>query len=106
MFVALRKEFESELLCDLFDKSLFSGSFPNDWKTARVAPMFKEGHREDRSNYRATSGVPVLSWLFEKLIYNQLYDYLDKDKLIYRHQSALRSRHSVVTCLLANKNDW
>ena len=30
-------------LCDLFDKSLMSGIFPNDWKCARVTPLFKQG---------------------------------------------------------------
>lgn len=30
-------------LCDLFNKSLVSGIFPDDWKCARVTPLFKEG---------------------------------------------------------------
>ena len=28
-------------LCDLFKKSLLSGIFPDDWKCARVTPLFK-----------------------------------------------------------------
>ena len=41
-------------LCDLFNLSLFSGKFPDGWKIARVAPIFKSGQRDDRSNYRLT----------------------------------------------------
>ena len=30
-------------LSDLFNKSLTSGMFPDDWKCARVTPLFKAG---------------------------------------------------------------
>ena len=93
-------------LCDLFNLSLFSGKFPDSWKIARVAPIFKSGQRDDRSNYRPISVLPFISRLFEKLLYKQFYDYLNTNKLIYQHQSGFRSLHSVVTCLMANTNDW
>ena len=70
-------------LCDLFNLSLFSGKFPTDWKIARVAPIYKSGARDDCSNYRPISVLPVLSRAFEKVVYNQLYDYLDSNRLIY-----------------------
>ena len=37
-------------LCDLFNKSLLSGIFPNDWKCARVTPLFKQGEASDLNN--------------------------------------------------------
>ena len=49
---------------------------------------------------------PFVSRVFEKLIYNQLYDYLDRNKLLFSKQSGFRSLHSVVTCLLKCTNDW
>ena len=93
-------------LCDLFNLSLFSGKFPDCWKLARVAPIFKSGQRDDRSNYRPISVLPFISRLFEKLLYDQFYDYLNINNLICRHQSGFRSLHSVVTCLMKNSNDW
>ena len=90
----------------MFNFSLQSGIFPDSWKTARVAPIYKEGSKEERSNYRPISVLPVLARLFENLVNKQLYDYLDKNKFIYRKQSGFRSLHSVVTCLLSNTNDW
>ena len=50
--------------------------------------------------------LPVLSRLFEKLVYNQLYKYLDRHKFLYKYQSGFRSIHSVVTHLISNKNEW
>ena len=38
-------------LCDFFDKSLLSGIFPDDWKCARVTPLFKQGEASDQNNY-------------------------------------------------------
>ena len=96
----------SNSICDIFNFSIFSGSFPDSWKIARVAPIFKGGQRDDRSNYRPISVLPVVSRLFEKLIYDQLYHYLDKNRYLVSHQSGFRSLHSVVTCLLKATNDW
>ena len=80
--------------------------FPDSWKTARVVPIFKNGERDDRSNYRPISALPVLSRLLEKLVYDHLYNHLDKNKHLYIFQSGFRSLHSVVTCLLKSTNDW
>ena len=93
-------------LCDLFNKSLFAGKFPEDWKIARIAPIFKSGAKDDRSNYRPISVLPFISRLFEKLIFNQFYEYLDANKSLYEHQSGFRLLHSVATALLASTNDW
>ena len=50
--------------------------------------------------------LPVVSRLFEKLVYNQLYDYLDRNKMIFTDQSGFRALHSVLTSLLKCTNDW
>ena len=92
--------------CDIFNFSIYTSIFPDKWKTARVAPIFKNGERDDRSNNKLISNLPVLSRLFEKLVYDQLYNYLDKNKYLYTFQSGFRTLHSVVTCLLKSTNDW
>ena len=92
--------------CDIFNKSLFTGKFPNEWKLARIASIFKSGARDDRSNYRPISVLPFISKLFEKLIFNQFYEYLEANKSLYEHQSGFRLLHSVATALLASTNDW
>ena len=71
-----------------------------------MAPVFKSGEHDDRSNYRPISVLPVVSRLFEKLVYDQLYNHLDKNKYLYLHQTSFRALHSAVTCLLKSTNDW
>ena len=41
-----------ESLSIIFNKSLISGIFPDDLKSARVAPIFVSGERSDVNNYR------------------------------------------------------
>ena len=96
----------SQSLCDIFNLSITTGCFPDCWKIARVAPIFKSGQPDDRSNYRPISVLPVLSRVFEKLVHNQMYDYLDKNKHLFANQSGFRALHSVVTCLLNSTDDW
>ena len=96
---------ENSLAC-IFNTSLKSSRFPNYWKTARVIPIFKEGNKSDKSNYRPISVLPAISRLFEKLVFNQLYQYLDHKGLLSLNQSGFRRLHSNVTCLLKNTGDW
>ena len=50
--------------------------------------------------------LPVVSLFFEKLVYNQLCDYLGKNKMNFSEQSGFRALHAVVTSLLKCTNDW
>ena len=96
----------AEPLSQLFNLSLSAGVFPNQWKIARIAPIYKDGHSDIRSNYRPISVLPVISKLFEKLVNDQYHNFLVSNHLLYSHQSSFRHLHSVLTCLLKCTNDW
>ena len=70
-------------LAQLFNLSLSTGRFSDSWKIARVAPIHKKDPKDDRSNYRPISALSVISRLFEKLVFGQLYSYFDRNKLIF-----------------------
>ena len=93
-------------LSQLFTMSMSLSLYPDDWKIARVAPIYKDGSEDENSNYRPISVLPVISRLFEKLVYNQLYGFLNMNKLLFSQQSSFRLQHSVLTCLLKCTNDW
>ena len=93
-------------LCYIFNQSLNVGVFPDDWKCARVTPLFKQGERDDLNNYRPISVIPVIAKVFERIVYNQLYAYLTKHNVICKCQSGFRSIHSTVTALLGATNTW
>ena len=52
--------------------SIQSGSVPQDWKIARVTPLYKgDGDKDDPSNYRPIPVVCHIAKVFEKVIANQ-----------------------------------
>ena len=86
--------------------NLVSGIFPDDWKCARVTPLFKQGEPSDLNNYRPISVISVIGEVFERIIYDQLYNFLTNEDIISNHQSGFRSLHSTVTALLEATDDW
>ena len=93
-------------LTDLFNLSLKTREYPDDWKLAKVSPVFKAGERNDPNNYRPISVLSTISRVFEKLVYEQIYNYLIKNNILDTRQSGFRSLHSTVTALLDLTNQW
>ena len=93
-------------LTDIFSSFLHEGIFPNDWKNARISPIYKSGDKEERGNYHQISILSVVSKLFEKLVYEQVYSNLDENKLLSRFQSGFGKGHSTCTSLLSTANNW
>ena len=90
----------------MFNTSIETGIFPNSWKIARITPIYKNGDRADKSNYRPISVLPVISRLFEKLVSNQVYQDIEDNGLFSSGQSAYLRHHSTATHLLKNTDDW
>ena len=94
-------------LSQMFNLCLSLGKFPEIWKVARVMPIYKDGLRNEISTYRLIYVLfVVVPQLFEKLVYDQLYTYIDSNNLVPSGQSGFQSFHSVLTCLLKCNNDW
>ena len=71
-------EFTFEILTQCVNKSFASGEFPDCLKQANVSPIFKKDDPLDKENYRPVSILPLLSKVYEKLLYNRLSDYVEK----------------------------
>ena len=56
-------------LARIINLSLTEGIFPCSLKVARVVPNYKKGSREDKSNYRPISIIPVFNKIVEKAVY-------------------------------------
>jgi hypothetical protein len=63
-------------LCRIFNYSLARGELPNRWKNANVVPIHKKGPKEEVSNYRPVSLLPVAGKVFERCIHTEVIDYM------------------------------
>ena len=82
------------------------GIYPNDWKEAKVTTLFKKGLNSDPNNYRPISVIPVVSKVFDKIVYNQLNHYLYDNILLLGCQSGFHSLHSMLMALLEVTDAW
>ena len=64
-------EFTFDVLTKHENKSIETGYFPYSLKLANVAPVFKKEDPLNKSNDRAVSVLPLLSKVYEMVIYNQ-----------------------------------
>ena len=85
------KEELSVPLCILANQSFDTGLFPTSEKIAKVTPIYKaSGERSDFDNYRPISVLNVLSKVLEKIVYQQLLEYLEENNLFYQNQYGFR----------------
>ena len=89
-----------EALTLTINQSLNSGVFPDSLKIAKILPIYKKGVDSIFDNYRPISILPAISKLFERVVYNQLYDYFITNKLLYFSQHGFRKIHSTETASL------
>jgi hypothetical protein len=92
-------------LSKIFNKSLSSGVFPDELKDAKITPIFKSGMRSEVNNYRPISVLSVIAKVFEKIVFNQFYEYISND-LLSTNQSGFRPFHSTVTALHKDTIYW
>jgi hypothetical protein len=92
-------QFIKKPLTFIFNLSLCSGIFPNQIKIAKVWPIYKKGWKEEVSKYRPTSILPVLSKMFEMLVYNRVVSFLNEYNLISDAQNGFREKKSTYTAI-------
>ena len=76
----------SECLSKFFNKCMTAGEFSDSWKIAYITLISKVHSPSSSSEYRSISVLPVLSKLFEKILYHRVYAYLTEHNLIDKRQ--------------------
>ena len=84
----------SKLLTLIMNQMITTGIFPDSFKISKITPLFKKGDVSMLSNYRPISLLPTISKIFERILYNQLYDYFNSNNLLAEEQYGFRTNHS------------
>ena len=86
-------------ITDLVNLSISLSLFPDDYKIAKLKPLYKKEVKTKPKNYRPISLLPLLSKIIERIIHNQTQEFLDKNNILHKYQSGFRKHHFTDTCL-------
>ena len=89
----------------IFDNILKTSVYPDLWKLANVTPIYKKNDKQLIKNYRPISLLPICGKMFEKIIFNNLYNYFNANNLITKNQSGFRPGDSTTNQLLYLVNE-
>ena len=70
------------------------GFYPDCLKVAKVIPIYKYGEQKVCSNYRPISILLQFNKIFERILYDRVYFYLQEYKLLSKYQFGFRPRSS------------
>ena len=80
------------ILVVIFNKSLQTGTVPDDWKNANVSAVFKKGQRYDPANYRPVSLTCLCCMMLEHIIVSNVMKHVDGHNILTDCQHGFRAR--------------
>ena len=99
--VKLSKLTITKPLSIIYKNCLQQGVFPDEWKKGNIIPVHKKNSKQVVDNYRPVSLLPICSEIFKKLIFDSIYEFLNKNKIFNNNQSGFRSNDSCIHQLIA-----
>ena len=95
-----------EPLTYLINLSIQKSVFPSAWKHAKVVPLLKKGDPILAKNYRPVALLPIFSKVVERVVFNQLVQYLDSNNLIHPNHHGSRTGFSTASALIQMYDTW
>ena len=95
-------------LVSLFNASLRLRKVPDEWRKSIIKPIFKGGRkdRRDPSSYRPIALTSCVARTMEKVLNARILEYLQKNSLLYEHQSGFQRNHSTISQLCFLAHQW
>lgn len=79
----------AEFLTIVFNRSFNVSTFSEDWKYGIITPINKIASPISAADYRPIIKIPFLSKVQEKIVYEQLVQYLEDNELLDIHAFAV-----------------
>ena len=89
----------------IFKNCLESSTFPAIWKKGNVIPVHKKGDKQILSNYRPISLLPIFSKIFERIIFDTIFKFIDQNDFFNPNQSGFRPGDSCIHQLISITHD-
>ena len=71
-----------------------------------MIPLLKKGDSLIAKNYRPVAILPIFSKILERVIFMQIVEYMDINKLFHPNHHGFRKHHNTTTALLQMYDSW
>ena len=95
----------AKYITEIFNVSIRTGVYPKLWKMSLIVPLNKVSSPTYPSDTRPIANLPHLAKVFDKLVSEQLIDFLESDDLLTPHQSGFRRCYSTQDALIKISED-
>ena len=92
-------------LVKIFNTSLVSGIFLEDWRPAWLIPLKKKSAPSSPSDFRPIALLSFLSKTLEKFVHDQIVDFITRVGILDPLQAGFRKHHSTATALMKFTED-
>ena len=92
------------ILRAIFNRSLSTGYYPQQWKEAIVTPVFKKGDTFCINNYRPVALLPVCCKIFERLVLQQFSCHISDNNILLQNQHVFIKGKSCESALIRLSN--
>ena len=83
----------------MLNRCIELGQYPENLENAKVIPFFKNGNKDDPSNFRPISLLPIIGKVFERIIFDQYQNYLNIFEILSNSQLGFRHGKSTVDAI-------
>ena len=90
----------SNILATIFNLCIEYGYFPDELKLGCISPVYKKGDKTTISSYRPICSLSPFSKIFERIIYDRMIHFIDKNKIFSKSQFSFRKNVSTETALI------
>jgi hypothetical protein len=104
-FIKLLCPFIVPFLTSIINDCITQSYFPNLWKVAVVRPIPKVPQPQHVSDFRPISILPCLSKVLERVILNQIQEFVASKNLLSEFQSGFRAGYGTDTAMLKVVHD-
>ena len=105
-FLKMSASIIAPVLTKIYNISIQTCIYPQKFKNAKVVPIHKKGAKNDKSNYRPISVLPIISLILERHVSIHLKEHFEMNGLFYSRQSGFRTNHSCQTALVKLLDEW
>ena len=81
-----------KILEHIFNLCINQGYFPGELKVGCLTPVFKKGDKLNIENYRPICSLSPLSKIFERIIYDKMLIFIDKNQILSESQFGVRKK--------------